>query len=148
MRFFDQRQSKETVIERNSLTCRNSLSSWGGYRGGCGPGTKDGGDLLRRTPSLPRLRVLLPRAVVAGRAWDRTKVMDGSVGSGERILLLSFLYRDLYKTAGGRTERGAVEWGKAMRATTTQDRFLLCSESFICITDCHNPLTACYLRCC
>jgi hypothetical protein len=80
------------VIERDSLTSRKSLLSWGGYRGGCGPSgaPNDGEDLLRRTPSLPPRRVP-PRVVKAGRACDRTKVMEGGVGSGKRIFSLSFL---------------------------------------------------------
>lgn len=81
-----------TVIERDSLTSRKSLSSWGGYRGGCGPSgaPKDGEDLLRRTLNLPRRRVL-PWAFKAGCACDRVKVMEGSVVSGERIFSLSLL---------------------------------------------------------
>ena len=82
-----------TVIERESLTSRKSLSSWGGYRGGCGPSgaPRDGEDLLRRTPNLPRRR-MLPRVVKAGCACDRMKVMEGSVGSGERIFSLSLSF--------------------------------------------------------
>jgi hypothetical protein len=74
------------VIERDSFTSRKSLLSWGGYRGGCGPlgAPKDGEDLVRRTPNLPRRRVL-PRVVNTGCACDRTEVMEGSVGSGKRI---------------------------------------------------------------
>ena len=107
---------------KDCLTSRNSLSSWGGYRGGCGPGARDGEDLLRRTPNLPRERVLLLRDVETGGARDNTKAMDGSVGSGERIFTFFFLFRGIYKTAGGRTQRGAVrgwERRRAMRATTT-----------------------------
>jgi hypothetical protein len=80
------------VIERDSLTSRKSLLSWGGYRGGCGPSgaPKDGEDLLRRTPNLPR-RGVLPRVVEAGWPCDRTEVMEGSVGSGKRILFSLFL---------------------------------------------------------
>ena len=80
------------VIERDSLTSRKSLLSWGGYRGGCGPSgaPKDGEDLLRRTPNLPR-RGVLPRVFEAGWSCDRTEVMEGSVGSGNRILFSLFL---------------------------------------------------------
>jgi hypothetical protein len=67
------------------FTFRNSLSSWGGYRGGCG--VTDGEDLVRRTPNLPR-RLLLRDVLVVCCAWERTKVIDGSVGSGERISLI------------------------------------------------------------
>jgi hypothetical protein len=82
-----------TVIERDSLTSRKSLLSWGGYRGGCGPSgaPNDGEDLVRRTPNLRRLRVL-PRVVKAGCAWDRTEVIEGSVGSGKRIFCLSLSF--------------------------------------------------------
>ena len=97
---------------KDCLTSRNSLSSWGGYRGGCGPGARDGEDLLRRTPNLPRRRVLLLRDVETGGARDNTKAMDGSVGSGERIFTFFFLFRGIYKTAGGRTQKGAVRVGK------------------------------------
>lgn len=147
MRFSRSARDRWKGKEKGILTFRNSLSSWGGYRGGCGPGAKDGEDLLRRTPNLPRLRVLLPRAVMAGCAWDRTKVMDGNVGSGTRIFFFSCLYRDLYKTVGRRIEREPLDGGeqRAMRATATRDRFHLCSGSFICITV--DPLTACCLSC-
>jgi hypothetical protein len=64
------------------FTVRKSLSSRGGYRGGCG--ATEGEDFVRRTPSFPH-RLLLRAA--AGCAWERTKVMDGSIGSGERIFL-------------------------------------------------------------
>lgn len=46
--------------EGRRFTFRNSLSSRGGYRGGCG--VKDGEDLERRTPNLLR-RLLLPCVV-------------------------------------------------------------------------------------
>lgn len=82
-------QDRRDGKSKNSLTFRNSLSSWGGYRGGCGPDARDGEDLLRRTPNLPRRRVLLPRVLIAGCTRDKTKVIDGSVGSGERIVSLS-----------------------------------------------------------
>ncbi|KAI9432120.1 hypothetical protein H4582DRAFT_2132508 [Lactarius indigo] len=54
----------------------------GGYRGGCGPGAKEGVDLDRGTPNL--FHRLLPRGA-AGRAWERTKEMDGSVGSTDQV---------------------------------------------------------------
>ena len=115
---------------KECLTFRNSLSSWGGYRGGCGPGAKDGEDLLRRTAGLPRRRVL-PRAVMAGCAWDRTKVMEGSVGSGGRILSLSLSFPN-NQTTGGRAERepfGDGERRRAMRVTTNAGSPILCSWS-------------------
>jgi hypothetical protein len=85
---FRSAREEGTVIERDSLTSKKSLLSWGGYRGGCGPSgaPKGGEDLVRRTPNLPRRR-MLPRVVKAGCA--RTEVMEGSVGSGERIFSLS-----------------------------------------------------------
>jgi len=99
-----------TVIERYSLTSRKSLLSWGGYRGGCGPSgaPKDGEDLVRRTPNLPRRRVLL-RVDKTGWACDRTEVMEGRVGSGKRIFSLTF-FLCFYKITGGRTGREA-RWG-------------------------------------
>jgi hypothetical protein len=44
----------------------------------------DGEDLVRRTLNLPR-RLLLRGVLAAGGAWERTKAMDGSVGSTGRI---------------------------------------------------------------
>src|ERR1700677_3164973 len=77
----------EIGTERNGMergfTVKNSLSRRGGYRGGCG--AKEGEDLERRTPK--RFHRLL-RCAAGGCAWERTKVIDGSVGSGERILCL------------------------------------------------------------
>lgn len=77
----------EIGTERNEMergfTVKNSLSRRGGYRGGCG--AKEGEDLERRTPK--RFHRLL-RCAPGGCAWERTKVIDGSVGSGERILSL------------------------------------------------------------
>ena len=64
------------------FTLRNSLSSRGGFRGGCGG--VDGEDLVRRMPNLPR-RLLLRGVLAAVCAWERTKAMDESVGSGGRI---------------------------------------------------------------
>jgi hypothetical protein len=81
------------------FTFRNSLSSCGGYRGGCD--AMDDEDLARRTPNL--LLRLLPRDVLATCwAWERTKVIDGSVGSGERISI------DIYST-GGKNENERKE---------------------------------------
>ena len=71
------------VWEKENLTVRKSLSSRGGYRGGCG--AREGEDVERRTPNLFH-RLLLLRGA-GGCAWERTKVMDGSVESDERILL-------------------------------------------------------------
>ena len=93
------------------FTVRKSLSSRGGYRGGCG--AKEGDDLERRTPSF--FHRLLLRGD-AGCAWERTKVMDGSVGSGERILfslvwfLMTWQQKDddgdrNWKRGGGREKR-------------------------------------------
>ena len=81
------------------FTVRNSLSSRGGYRGGCG--AREGVDLQRRTPNLFHR---LPARGTAGCAWERTKVMDGSVGSSERIPL----------SKGGK--------GVSMTTTTTIDK--------------------------
>jgi hypothetical protein len=68
-------------VRKEGFTVRNSLSRRGGYRGGCG--AKEGEDLERRTPK--RFHRLLLRCA-GGCAWERTKVIDGSVGSDERIL--------------------------------------------------------------
>jgi hypothetical protein len=74
----------------------------------------DGEDLLRRTPNLPRR--LLSRGVLAGCcAWERTKAMDGSVGSAECISM------DLYNTVKKerqRNERWVVGIGRERREGT------------------------------
>ena len=67
---------------KEGFTVKNSLSRRGGYRGGCG--AKEGEDFERRTPK--RFHRLLPLRDAAGCAWERTKVIDGSVGSCDRIL--------------------------------------------------------------
>jgi hypothetical protein len=72
------------------FTVRKSLSSRGGYRGGCG--AREGEDLERRTPN--RFHRLPPPRGAPGCAWERTKVMDGSVGSSERIFSLSLSIYD------------------------------------------------------
>jgi hypothetical protein len=85
--------------KKGILTVRKSLSSRGGYRGGCG--AKEGEDLVRRTPSFPHR--LLPRS----GAWERTKVMDGRIGSGERMYISPRL--DVYNTMQeGRSERSVL----------------------------------------
>ena len=76
------RKRKRKRKRKEGFTVKNSLSRRGGYRGGCG--AKEGEDFERRTPK--RFHRLLPLRDAAGCAWERTKVIDGSVGSCDRIL--------------------------------------------------------------